>query len=192
MLGSGQRAWGIWIVAGSACVLIACADGNHDANSDPNVHTTDPASPSEEPADPFPCMFTLGTSGPFGGTCTAAWHATDAGSVTNFVRFEVTMSSSTGLGAGTPCSMSLSGTLNDGATSYDLGVTLGAQASHAQGTDLTEISHVGLAERWQGSGGVVLYLTAESIETYAYSHFEMHGVHGSFDMADPFVVHAAF
>jgi len=143
----------------------------------------------------------MGTSGRFDGLCAASWRAHDAGSVSNPVRIEVTMTGSTGLGStAMPWSMYLSCEQDSWGPDFllhvvTLDITVGAQTSHAQRLQLPVVSFSTLATRWEASGGA-LSLTAQSMETYPYGHFDMNGVHGTLDVTDPFVfpfvVHATF
>jgi hypothetical protein len=116
----------------------------------------------------------------------------DAGSVSNPVRIDVTMSGSS---AGTPWSLHFSGVQNSPASDFPIWVTLdvalGAQAFHTPNLVMDEVHHAALTERWEAPG-VALYLTAQSVETYPYYHFEMEDVHGTLDIAQPIEVHATF
>jgi hypothetical protein len=143
--------------------------------------------------DPFPCTFTAATGGRSDGQCAAAWRAMEAGSVSNFVRIDVTV---TGSRDGMPWSIHLSTEQESPASDFPINVTVdvvrGAYAYRTQGLMMDKVSHTALTERWEAPGGGGLYLTAQSVETYAYGHFEMEDVHGTFDIAAPVDVHATF
>jgi len=115
----------------------------------------------------------------------------DAGSVTNFAHQAFTIS---GIDGTEPWAISEMGTSDqaaNGNTDYELHVTYGGGADqtwHLTGS-LTEGQG---ANVWTGDGGVVLHLTATSVEQYVYGHFLAKGVHGSFDMDQPIVIHARF
>src|SRR5215468_7651294 len=98
MLGFRSRVGGIWIAAAGTCALAGCLDGGRDTNPTLGV-VTSPGAPPEPAPNPFPCTLSMGTSGRFDGLCAASWRAHDAGSVSNPVRIEVTMTGSTGLGS---------------------------------------------------------------------------------------------
>jgi hypothetical protein len=117
----------------------------------------------------------------------------DAGSVSNPVRIDVTV---TGIRDGEPWSLHFSAAQDSPASDFPIYATVdvvrGAYASRIQGLVMDPVSHTALTERWEAPGGAGLYLTAQSVETYVYGHFEMEDVHGTLDIAQPIDIHATF
>jgi hypothetical protein len=172
---------------GYAVAVAACRSPSPaPVGPDAPAEAPDAAIPDASP--PAPCTFAVDNQGPYSGQCTAVWQAMDAGSVSHFTRHAFTIS---GIAGSTPWSVSDAGVLDPTLGDYTLDIMLGSQVWHLRG-DLAQASDSGLSTLWTGDGGVALHLTAGSVETFAYSHFRMHDVHGSFDMDQPVAVHARF
>lgn len=197
----GARTGGLLVVA---AVIGACHGAGPGPGSDPGDTGADAGSGPPDAAAVAPCTLALGVGAPSTGTCTASWRAMDAGSVSNFTHVRATI---TGTGiAGDPAapwSLALASDYVSALGDFTVDLTINGQLQEVRGPGTPAVPEpwycgsvppgVNAAAACTATAtGVTMHVTAASIEQYAYSHFDTDGVHGSFDLDAPIVLHARF